>query len=100
MSDQLDLTRSPHVAIIERTLQEKAPYLSGVLHKQFQEFGDRWLTEFEADLNTCFSGNTSALMGATLGYIKFALDGMLLQKRFDKTGRYEPKTYAQAATEV
>ena len=100
MSDQLDLTRSPYVATIERTLREKAPYLSGVLHKQFREFGNAWLTEFEADLQVCFSGNPSALTDATLGYIKFALDGMLLQKRFDKTGRYEPKTYAQAAAEV
>ena len=100
MTVQLDLTRSPHVALIERTLRAKAPYLVGVLQKQFNEFGDDWLTRFEDDLSILFAGRMPALAEATTGYIKFALDGMLLQKRFDKTGRYEPKTFARAAVEV
>jgi len=100
MSVQLDLTRSPYVAVIERTLREKAPYLVGVLQKQFNEFGDSWLSRFESDLGVAFAGKLPALAEAAAGYIRFALDGMLLQKRFDKTGRYEPKTFAQAADEV
>jgi 2-polyprenyl-3-methyl-5-hydroxy-6-metoxy-1,4-benzoquinol methylase len=34
------------------------------------------------------------------GYIKFALDGMLLQKRFDKTRQYVKKSHSEASAEV
>lgn len=97
---ELSLKDFPCVATISRILREEAPYLAGVIDKQFGEFGSEWLSEFEADLATFFSGDMEKLRLATQGYIKFALDGMLLQKRFDKTGRYEPKTYDQAAAEV
>lgn len=97
---EISLKDFPCVATISRILREEAPYLAGVIDKQFGEFGSEWLSEFEADLATFFSGDMEKLRLATQGYIKFALDGMLLQKRFDKTGRYEPKTYDQAAAEV
>lgn len=90
----------PCVSTISRILLEEAPYLAGVIDKQHGEFGNEWLSEFETDLATFFSGDMEKLRLATQGYIKFALDGMLLQKRFDKAGRYEPKTYDQAAAEV
>ncbi len=90
----------PCVATISRVLGENAPYMAGVIDKQHGEFGSEWLSEFEADLATFFSGDLAKLRLATQGYIKFALDGMLLQKRFDRSGRYEPKTYDQAAAEV
>jgi SAM-dependent methyltransferase len=97
---ELSLKDFPCVATISRILSEEAPYLAGVIDKQYGEFGSEWLSEFDADLATFLSGDMEKLRLATQGYIKFALDGMLLQKRFDKTGRYEPKTYEQAAAEV
>ncbi len=90
----------PHVAEIKQTLVDEAPYLAGVIAKQTGEFGQQWLRDFEDDMQTFFAGDMAKLRVATQGYIKFALDGMLLQKRFDKTGKYEAKTYDQAAAEV
>lgn len=97
---EISLKDFPCVATISRILREEAPYLASVIDKQYGEFGSEWLSEFDTDLATFFAGDMEKLRLATQGYIKFALDGMLLQKRFDKTGRYEPKTYDQAAAEV
>lgn len=97
---ELSLKDFPCVETISRILREEAPYLASVIDKQYGEFGSEWLSEFDTDLATFFAGDMEKLRLATQGYIKFALDGMLLQKRFDKTGRYEPKTYDQAAAEV
>ena len=77
-----------------------APYLHGVIAKQHARFGDSWLNAFDADLQIMFKDRPDALHDATRGYIKFALDGMLLQKRFDKTGIYQPKSFEQATEEV
>jgi 2-polyprenyl-3-methyl-5-hydroxy-6-metoxy-1,4-benzoquinol methylase len=94
------LDQYPYVGTVSTTLRSEAPYLQGVIAKQHALFGDTWLREFEDDLAICFAQNREALREATRGYIKFALDGMLLQKRFDKTKRYEPKGFEQAAAEV
>ncbi len=40
------------------------------------------------------------LESAVIGYGKFSMEGLRLQKKFDKTLCYENKTYEQAATEV
>ena len=97
---EISLQASPHVSMIRQILRDEAPYLAGVIDKQYGEFGNGWLQEFESDLATFFAGDMTKLRLATQGYIKFALDGMLLQKRFDKTKQYEAKTYDQAAAEV
>lgn len=97
---EINLKDFPCVSTISRILREEAPYLASVIDKQYGEFGSEWLSEFETDLAIFFSGDMEKLRLAIQGYIKFALDGMLLQKRFDKTGRYEPKTYDQAAAKV
>jgi len=100
LSNQFDLTAYLHVDAVDSALRNKAPYFAGTVQKQLKEFGKAWLIEFERDLGRFFEGDIARLEKAVHGYIKFALDGMLLQKRFDKTGRYEPKTFDQAAQEV
>jgi SAM-dependent methyltransferase len=100
MNKNIDLEVSPYVNVVRQVLLDEAPYLAGVIGKQYKEFGANWLQEFESDLSVFFRNDEEALQQATRGYIKFALDGMLLQKRFDKSGCYEPKSYEQAAAEV
>lgn len=100
MDDQPDLREFSQLAAMEKVLRDRAPYLAGIVRKQFKEFGRPWLVDFNTELQTFFKNDATALSNAVQGYIKFVLDGMLLQKRFDKTGRYESKTYAEAASEV
>jgi len=94
------LDNFPYVAAVSTTLKDEAPYFQGVIAKQHALFGDQWLRVFEDDLAICFDRKFAALREATQGYIRFALDGMLLQKRFDKSRRYEPKNFEQATVEV
>jgi 2-polyprenyl-3-methyl-5-hydroxy-6-metoxy-1,4-benzoquinol methylase len=90
----------PYVGSVSSTLGDEAPYLQGIIVKQHALFGDQWLRAFEDDLAICFAQNLEALRKAARGYIKFALEGMLLQKRFDKSRRYETKNFEQATAEV
>jgi SAM-dependent methyltransferase len=100
MSKEAALAGAPHVKIVSQLLLDEAPYLEGVIGKQRDRFGEEWLAHFERDLAVFFRDDAEGLKTATRGYIKFALDGMLLQKRFDKARIYEPKSYEQAAEEV
>jgi 2-polyprenyl-3-methyl-5-hydroxy-6-metoxy-1,4-benzoquinol methylase len=90
----------PMVGVIDGVLTAEASYLASVISKQVDRFGPQWLDVFEQDLKVFFGGNVEGLKTAVRGYIRFALDGMLLQKRFDKSGEYEHKTYEQASAEV
>ncbi len=92
--------KTPFIDIISEVLAKEAPFLAGVISKQADRFGASWTSAFEDDLQVFFRYNDEGLRTATRGYIRFALDGMLLQKRFDKTGEYEAKTYEQASLEV
>jgi 2-polyprenyl-3-methyl-5-hydroxy-6-metoxy-1,4-benzoquinol methylase len=94
------LQNYPYLQSVSQSLTEQAPYLVGVIAKQHARFGEQWLREFEADLASTFKQDDEGLKRATQGYIKFALDGMLLQKRFDKSKRYEPKSFEEATTQV
>lgn len=100
MIEQPDLASFPYVKTVETVLRERAPYLASIVQKQGTEFGQPWFAEFDRELRTFFGDDATRLANAVQGYIKFALDGMLLQKRFDKTKRYEPKSFETAAAEV
>lgn len=101
MTSQTNLLADhPMVGVIDGILTEEAAYLASVISKQFDRFGPNWLDVFEQDLATTFGGDVDGLKLAVRGYIRFALDGMLLQKRFDKTGEYEHKSYEQTSAEV
>ena len=81
-------------------LNTKAPYLSGVFDKMFVEFGPTWAERFESCLSTIFGSDMARLETAVDGYVRFAIEGMILQKKFNKSRVYEAKTYAEAAQEV
>lgn len=97
---ELDLSRRAHLAQLKSVLHAKFPYFSGVIQRQYEEFGERWADFVEADLARFFGEDEKRLEAAVVGYGRFALDGMRLQREFDKTRRYAPKTHAQASREV
>jgi SAM-dependent methyltransferase len=90
----------PHVACIQDTLRSHFPYFVGTITRQIDEFGDSWLIHFEKELDVVFGENWQRLTDAVIGYGKFSLESMKLQKLFDKTRCYESKSYAEAALEV
>ena len=99
-SQQLPENKYPLLLKCHSILNQKAPYLSGVFDKMFSEFGTTWAERFEACLSPIFSQDLARLETAVDGYVRFAIEGMILQKKFNKTRVYEAKTYAEAASEV
>lgn len=93
-------SKFPGIYEVLSFLEKRSPFLTAAFDNQFREFGVSWLEDFEKDLDLFFCGDSYRLSKAAEGYSKFALDSMLLQKRFDRSGRYEPKSYAQASAEV
>lgn len=90
----------PSVEMFRELLHQQFPYLSGVMKKQVNSFGDHWLGLFETELNLVFSQDRKRIEQAVRGYGGFSLDSMKLQVKFQKSKVYENKTYAEAASEV
>ena len=77
-----------------------APFMLPSLRRQRQTFGDEWLQRFGTTLDRFVAASDERLTNAVRGYVNFALDGMRLQKKFEKTLQYENKSYADASKAV
>ena len=89
----------PAVEQFERLLTKHAPYMSSSVNKG-RLYSPGWESEFEETLSLIFKGDEDRLTAAAKGYIRFALDAIRLQKRFEKERQYIAKTYAEAANAV
>jgi len=90
----------PHVSNIYDVFLKNFPYFKETIPRQVDLFGKDWLTHFQNEMEILFGTDNNALVNASIGYGKFCLDSMKLQKLFDKTRQYENKTYEEAADEV
>ena len=88
------------IEVVQGVLTEDFPYFAKVIDKRRSEFGGFWETAFEEELQQFFGGELARLKKAIRGYGKFALDGMKLQKKFDKDRAYIPQRYADVAEAV
>lgn len=84
----------------EAAMARIAPFMLTSLKRQRQLFGPTWEREFGETLRRFVATDDEKLEWAVKGYVNFALDGMRLQKRFEKTRVYDNKTYADAAAAV
>jgi 2-polyprenyl-3-methyl-5-hydroxy-6-metoxy-1,4-benzoquinol methylase len=90
----------PSLRAFGAELGRQFPYLARVIDKRLEVFGAPWADEFDRELETLFKEQPERLAQATKGYAMFSLDAMRLQKKFEKTRRYESKSYEQAARDV
>ena len=84
----------------EAAMGRIAPFMLTSLKRQRQIFGGVWTAEFGETLRRFVATDDEKLEWAVKGYVNFALDGMRLQKRFEKTRVYDNKTYDEAASSV
>ena len=77
---------------IERYLGKNFPYMAQVVKKRIDDFGDSWLHDFENELGVFFN-DMDSLQTASQGYGEFALDALRMQKRFDKSRKYDTPSY-------
>ena len=84
----------------EAKMREVAPFMLPSLSRQRETFGQPWADQFGETLAQFLALTDDRLTSATKGYVNFALDGMRLQKKFEKTRSYDNKTYAEASKAV
>ena len=95
----LDTTRTPRVARLQRLFEQKHRVSRGLIGRALAAFGPQWAADFEQTLmDVC--ADDLALEAAAKGYSAFAFDSMRRQKAFEVTREYPHKTYAEAAGEV
>jgi SAM-dependent methyltransferase len=94
------MTSYPQLEKFERKLAQAAPYMANTVEKGRTTFGERWQVQFEETLERLFGDDDVRLAAAARGYVRFALDALRLQKRFEKDGAYLPKSYDEAARAV
>jgi SAM-dependent methyltransferase len=70
-----------------------------IVDKAIAAFGAEWRDRFEADVATMFPSDDQ-LTAAVKGYAAFAMTSLRLQARFERSGEYESKSYAEAAEQV
>lgn len=90
---------SPRLEQLRMALRKSFPFNSDHVERGLATFGVGWAAELEELLERMFQTEGSVELAAK-GYCAFVLDGMRLMKRFEKTGEYVAKTYAEAASEV
>jgi SAM-dependent methyltransferase len=102
MVDNDPATRSTHAELdrFQDHVQEVAAFILPSLLRQRNDFGEAWASEVDDLLRTFLATDDETRQATIEGYVEFAIDGMRLQKAFERTGRYEAKTYDQAAEEV
>jgi SAM-dependent methyltransferase len=94
------MTAYPHLEKFERILAQVAPYMASAVEKGRDAFGENWERQYEETLGTLFNDDEARLIAAARGYVRFALDALRLQKRFEIERVYLPKTYDEAARAV
>ncbi len=87
------------VNVVSETLRAHHRFSGGIIEKAVATFGPAWRDRFEADVATMFP-TQDALEAAVKGYAAFAMTSLRLQARFERSGRYESKSYAEAAEQV
>jgi 2-polyprenyl-3-methyl-5-hydroxy-6-metoxy-1,4-benzoquinol methylase len=87
----------PTLHDFEAALERIAPFMLTSYRRQRDTFGDKWAAGFNATLQRVIAPSPEALGAAVKGYANFAIDGMRLQRKFNKTRRYEARTYDEAS---
>ena len=77
--------------LIEKYFIEKAKFMLPAFQRQSNRFGDKWKEDFLYVLDKFFQTDDE-LLEAVRDYNNFVFDGMRLQKKFEKSLKYEKPT--------
>jgi 2-polyprenyl-3-methyl-5-hydroxy-6-metoxy-1,4-benzoquinol methylase len=94
-----DVRSRPLLAEIRELFRAQHRFSADIVDRAFTTFGDAWADGFEDALVHLFP-DVDSRAAAIKGYAAFAMTSLRLQARFEMTGRYKAKTYAEAASEV
>lgn len=83
----------------QAVIKGQAAFARNSISRASSDFGPEWEDAFEHLLSGLYS-DPNALGDAVRGYAAFAVDSMRRQSRFESTGSYQAKTFAEAAKKV
>ena len=89
-----------HLDRFEQRTRELFPFMKDIVSRQVPAFGRPWQEELDETLAHLFGEDEAAMTLALKGYVRFSLDAVKLQKRFEKERKYVARTYAEAAARV
>jgi SAM-dependent methyltransferase len=90
----------PHFALFRDTFFSQAPLFRKTFLQVQSLFGPEWERDFDEHLFRLFGDQREAYEKAVIGYAKFSIDAMRLQRQFNKTKKYEDVSYEDAARTV
>ena len=88
------------IAQVKEAFALKARLFQGAVDDQLATFGDAWVTALGEEVSVYFNNDNVLLENAVEGYGRFCIEAMRLQRRFDKTLRYDAISYAEALETV
>lgn len=94
-----DVSSRPKLARARELFRAHHRFAANIVDRSLETFGSSWADDFDEALAHLFSDDDQ-LSAAVKGYAAFAMTSLRLQARFERTGEYEAKTYAQAASQV
>lgn len=99
MTDLFDPLTRPSLVAMREQLRQSYRFSADALDRAGALFGTEWADRFEEALRRLFP-TPEALADAIRGYAAFAMTSLRLQARFERSGEFVSKSYAQAAAEV
>lgn len=77
-------------------MKAKYPFFSGVIERNYEQFGDDWATELAQNIVTMFGPPAEEGWNeAVRGYALFSLDALRSQKFFETNGRYAASNHSE-----
>jgi 2-polyprenyl-3-methyl-5-hydroxy-6-metoxy-1,4-benzoquinol methylase len=89
----------PLLAEVRELFRTRYRFSADIVDRAFATFGDPWADRFEEALSHLFPDYDSRA-AAIKGYSAFAMTSLRCQARFEASGQYQAKTYAEVAGEV
>lgn len=94
-----DPNSQPQIANVQELFRTRHRFSAELVDRALATFGPPWARAFEDALQKMFP-DPQSLEAAVRGYAAFAFTSLRLQARFEKTGEYENKSYAEALDQV
>lgn len=94
-----DIGSFPLLVAMRDAFRSDHRFSADIVDRAYSAFGDDWAQVFEEALGRMFH-TAEERAAAIRGYAAFAMTSLRLQARFELSGEYKSKTYAQAAAEV
>ena len=90
---------TPALDALEARFRTSSPVFREAVERARRTHGEPWAAAFDEFIARVLPDDVS-IAAAVSGYSRFALEALRLQAKFEKTGAYEPRSYADVSASV